>query len=88
VDEGIGAKTDDEGEPLVLEPTDEFSAPKAGIGQEQGGGLFGQQAGYQSAHPSFQFVLAMMQAIGVIGSKSQGQGPCFAGHCREKTENA
>jgi hypothetical protein len=41
VHEGFRAEADDEGKALFLKPADEFGATKAGIGQEQGGGIFG-----------------------------------------------
>jgi hypothetical protein len=72
VDEGVSAETNDKGEPFLLEPADEFSTAKAGIGQKQWGGLLGQHAGDQGAQTPLQFVLAVTETVGVVGAKSQG----------------
>ena len=83
-DKRIGAEVDGKAEALLSEPTDGFGAAEAGIGKEQRGNCFGEQASDQSAHAAFQSVLAMTQAVRVISAKGPGWGTCFARHGREK----
>jgi hypothetical protein len=53
----------------LLEPADEFGTAKAGIAEEERRGVLGQQASHEGAQASFEFILAVAQASGMIGPK-------------------
>jgi len=53
VDQGIRAEADDEGEAVLLEPADEFGLAEAGVGEEEGSDMTGEEAGDESTEVSY-----------------------------------
>lgn len=72
VDQGVGAEADDEGEAVLLEPADELGLAEAGVGEEEGGDVTGEEAGDEGAEASFDLVLAVAEAVGMVDAEGQG----------------
>lgn len=67
---------------MLLEPADELGLAEAGIGENAGRDVLGQQAGDRRAQPAFQLVLTRPQTLSVLDGEGEREGPVLARHSR------
>ena len=83
MDQGFRTQADDKGKALLLQPADELSLTEACIGEKEGRGLLGKQAGHQGTQTTFELVLTVAQSAGVIDAEGEGQSALLARHGSE-----